>query len=769
MSNGTDSSNLPSQLAEFASKVLKPGGVGVGSAYGLWALLWEEDAGKAIAAVLIGFCFSYLGKLLEPLYKTTQQQVGAVGEVGAKVYTDSIEQLLARVTKAEDAYLIYQSLDCRDYRTLGLGDRGYKIPELPEVFVPLELDSNSIPAGFEKQRDIKSLEEWQKQLNIWYFLRTAQQERAYRQLAIVAWGGYGKTTLLKYLAYIYGTKQHEQFNVPFLVPMLLPLRLYRQVLSEPNPPGLAELVMQHHIKQLAELDTESKLARLPSNWAENVLRDGKALVMLDGFDEVPDTERPGLSEWIHRQMQRFEPSTFILTSRPTAYKEDYAQPLRTKLWVRPLERGQQEKFVHQWYFCQERLNRGGRDTPEVRREAKRNAKNLLDQIHDPARPELAKLAKNPLLLNLLATYHRNSEQGAELPRQRAELYQDICVLSLQKRPQARDIPMPLTVADRLAILQVVALKMMQAKRRLVPEAALLKFIDQILQKQRHPVSAEDFLKSIVDVSELIVRQGLEGCEFAHLSFQEYLAAAQIKALKQEELLYAHLQDSNHAGEGDKQPWWRQTILLYAAQVDPTTLIEEAIRQDATDLAYACWQETRRTLAPEIEAKLQPQVQQSRYTKLEELMKAGKWREADQETYRLMITAVGKDEGQWFDAKDLLEFPCEDLRAINQLWVKYSNGKFGFSVQKKIYVECGAELNGEYPGDEIWDEFCDRIGWKRAGEYVEYSDLKFSPASSSTGELPLIWAAFKYFGLTKVSLQASGLYSFLARRLVDCST
>jgi len=99
--------------------------------------------------------------------------------------------------------------------------------------------------------------------------------------------------------------------------------------------------------------------------------------------------------------------------------------------------------VNQWYASQERLARGGLDSPEVEREAKRNAQNLLNQIHNPQRPELADLAKNPLLLNLLATYHR-SNPSVELPRQRAELYQDIVTLQLRKRPEARDVELPLS-------------------------------------------------------------------------------------------------------------------------------------------------------------------------------------------------------------------------------------------------------------------------------------------------------------------------------------
>ncbi|MGF1457857.1 MAG: GUN4 domain-containing protein [Leptolyngbyaceae cyanobacterium] len=735
MSNSGNSSQVANQLAEYASKVLQPGGVAVGGAYGLWELFVQDDAGKAIAAALIGFCISYGGHLLKDWHQGNQKRMQSAGAAIEKVFSGTIEQMLAKATKAEDAYLLLQVLDCRDYRTAGMGDRGQGILELPEVFVPLELDSSSIPAGFEQLARLPDLEQWQRELDIWYFLRQATDNRAYRQLAIIAWGGYGKTTLLKYLTYIFGTRQHEQYNVPFLIPMLLPLRQYRDALTAEPPPDLSGLVQQQRLKQLQELDVDNKLARLPATWAVDVLRNGKALVMLDGFDEVPNTERPALSQWLHRQMQRFSESTFILTSRPTAYKQDFAQPLRTKLWVRPFEPKQQTRFVEQWYFCQERQARGGRNTPEVRRAANQGAANLLAQVQDPHRPELSKLAKNPLLLNLLAIYHRNGEQGEELPRQRAELYQDICQLHLKKRPEFRKIALPLPPNARQEILQEVALAMMQRKRRLIEEEDLLALVTQALDEAKHPITAAEFLQPIVAVSELIVKQGLEGYEFAHLSFQEFLAAAQIKALKQEELLYPHLSEANQtSANGAEEPWWKQTILLYAAQLqNPTSLIEEAIRQGATNLAYACWQETQYSLPPELEAKLQTQVQTSRYAKLEALMQQGKWREADEETYRLMITTVGKEEGQRFDSEDLETFPCENLKVVDSLWVKYSDGKFGFSVQKQIWQKCNRPVSGR---GKDWVPFLIKVGWSYPdGRQKEYELLAADPELSPSGEFP----------------------------------
>jgi len=756
---------LNNQLAELLIKVLKPGGVSIGGLYGLWAWLIQDDVATAIASTLIGFCFSYAAKLLEPIHQGNQRRLAGVGHTLETAIDENLQQLLAKAIKAEDAYLLCQALDCRDYKPEGMGarDRTF-IPMLHSVFVPLELDAGAIAPGFPKLQ-LRRLEATgeRPELYIWDLLKHAQREPTYRQLAIVAWGGFGKTTLLKHLAYVFGSQQHRDYDVPFWVPMLLPLRAYRQVFASDSPPSLPELVMQHHVKSLAELNP--KLNNLPQNWAQDLLTQGKALVMFDGFDEIPEAERHPLSRWIHRQMRRFDRSVFILASRPKAYTESFTEPLRTKIWVRPFNPQQQAKFVNQWYASQERLARGGLDSPEVEREAKRNAQNLLNQIHNPQRPELADLAKNPLLLNLLATYHR-SNPSVELPRQRAELYQDIVTLQLRKRPEARDVELPLMPADRQKVLQFVALEMMQTPLRLIAEADLVTLTATVLQQQGHPLSAATFIDQIIDVSELIVRQGLEGCEFAHLSFQEFLAAAQIKDLQQESLLYPHLQNANAGTENDDRAWWRQTILLYAAQIpNPTTLIKEALRQQAIDLAYACWQETQRTLDDDLAAELEalkPQIQTSRYAKLEELLQAQQWRDADKETYRLMITTVGKEEGQWFDREDLETFPCEDLKAIDSLWVKYSNGKFGFSVQKQIWQECNSPMTT----GKNWDTFCVKVGWQDAGatRYLDYKELKADPRFSPTGEFPGLVA----LGGLLLGLRHSLVFSSLAQRLVNCS-
>lgn len=98
-----------------------------------------------------------------------------------------------------------------------------------------------------------------------------------------------------------------------------------------------------------------------------------------------------------------------------------------------------------------------------------------------------------------------------------------------------------------------------------------------------------------------------------------------------------------------------------------------------------------------------------YTRLRDLLAAHNWKEADKETNEIMIKAVGKNYGDWFTRDELLNFPCQDLRTIDQLWVKYSEGRFGFSIQKEIYLSVSGKADGRYDSD-AWEKFAEKVGW-----------------------------------------------------------
>jgi hypothetical protein len=64
-----------------------------------------------------------------------------------------------------------------------------------------------------------------------------------------------------------------------------------------------------------------------------------------------------------------------------------------------------------------------------------------------------------------------------------------------------------------------------------------------------------------------------------------------------------------------------------------------------------------------------------YTKLEQLLAAGKWQEADTETANKMLEVAGRQKEGWLDTETIENFSCPDLGAMDRLWVKYSNESF----------------------------------------------------------------------------------------------
>jgi serine/threonine protein kinase len=113
-----------------------------------------------------------------------------------------------------------------------------------------------------------------------------------------------------------------------------------------------------------------------------------------------------------------------------------------------------------------------------------------------------------------------------------------------------------------------------------------------------------------------------------------------------------------------------------------------------------------------------------YTPLKTLLLRKRWKEADDETWSIFCRLLGKRAGAYLSNGDIERLPCADLKAIDFLWFKSSNGRFGFGVQKQIYTEVG----GEY------DLFCDRVGWTTHRPIAEEKNLKFT-LRAPAGHLP----------------------------------
>ena len=130
-----------------------------------------------------------------------------------------------------------------------------------------------------------------------------------------------------------------------------------------------------------------------------------------------------------------------------------------------------------------------------------------------------------------------------------------------------------------------------------------------------------------------------------------------------------------------------------------------------------------------------------YTKLRNLLKAGKWSEADIHTYQLVEqivkSAKNNKKTTFIELKTIAEYACPDVRTVDSLWKKYSDSQFGFSPQQKVWQNVNQD--GDFSA-QTWRKFATKVGWKE-GEvssgsgYLLYNQLNFEPTAAPEGHLP----------------------------------
>lgn len=125
-----------------------------------------------------------------------------------------------------------------------------------------------------------------------------------------------------------------------------------------------------------------------------------------------------------------------------------------------------------------------------------------------------------------------------------------------------------------------------------------------------------------------------------------------------------------------------------------------------------------------------------YGVLRRYLERKQWREADQETARLIREIIQKlTASTEINPTTLSVFPCLDLNTIDSLWRTNSDGRFGFSVQKEIYKQCAKNR----------DRFGEKIDWRIKdwnGNYSWRNNTAFNYNSTTAprGHLPSsLWA------------------------------
>ncbi|WP_173390982.1 NACHT domain-containing protein [Actinomadura litoris] len=418
-----------------------------------------------------------------------------------------------------------------------------------------------------------------------------------RVLAVLGAAGSGKTTLARYTALDLAEREWRPWRHRFWrrrpLPLLLYLRDHAETILTGSQEGGRRIGLADAAAAARWLD-----GVVTAGWLERQLGRDRCVVLLDGLDEVADgADRKRVVDWVERQIARYPGNAFVITSRPHGY-EDNRLANAEILRVQRFTTDQIREFLHAWYRAIEHRARQG-DRTQIDRDAAAAAQDLFDRVN--ALPALYDLAANPLLLTMIANVHR---YGGQLPAGRAALYAEICLVLVHRRQDVRDIIIDpkvdaLTGQQKQLIVQELAWHMMRHKLRDISITEASRAVRAVLRRTNPDLAPEVFLNYVRRVGLLAEhRYGHYG--FVHLTLQEHLAAESAREPRHEarrQLLITSVND----------PWWRETILLWAAGTDATPLVQACLQArsvNALSLAYALDAQAR-----EIDPDLREQLNQ----------------------------------------------------------------------------------------------------------------------------------------------------------------
>ncbi|MEH1777873.1 MAG: NACHT domain-containing NTPase [Nostoc sp.] len=346
----------------------------------------------------------------------------------------------------------------------------------------------------------------------------------YSKLMILGKPGAGKTTFLKYLAIqcIEGKFQAER------VPIFVNLKNFAEAA---NKPGLLQHVTEETINPISSI--------------RDVLTYGKALVLLDGLDEVREEDSDRILKEIGEFSDRYPKNQFVMTCRIAA--REYIFEKFTEVEVADFDDDQISNFTNNWF-----------------KEKAVKPETFIKRLEENSR--IKQLAASPLLLTLLCLAF---EESGDFPANRSELYKEGLDALLKKWDAKRGIQRDqiykkLSVQRKEDLLSKIALTTFEGSeyffKQKVAEQYITEYIrnlpDANTDEEALQLDSEQVLRSIEHHHGLVVARAKRIYSFSHLTFHEYFTAREFVVVRQSseealQNLVSHITEK----------YWREVFLL----------------------------------------------------------------------------------------------------------------------------------------------------------------------------------------------------------------
>ncbi len=383
----------------------------------------------------------------------------------------------------------------------------------------------------------------------------------YEKLIILGKPGAGKTTFLKYLA--------VQCNKGGFEPEHLPLFITLKDFAEADDrPSLLEYISRRDLYH----SFPPKPAIIPENLTTDfykIFQHGRALVLLDGLDEVRSEDRDRVIQELRDFFEKFRNNHFAITCRIAAW--EYTFEKFTEVEVADFDRDQIAEFATKWF-------KGKSVGVEI-------FLKYLDR-----NPRIKQLAVSPLLLTLLCLAF---EESGNCPSHRSELYKEGIDALLRKWDAKRGIHRDrvykkLSHYRKESLLCYIALITFKQKNYFFKQALVEHYITDYIRNLPNPsndpdelqIDSEVILQSLEAQHGLLIERAKGIYSFSHLTFHEYFAAKEI-AFNSPSLESAFQELRPHVTEKR----WREIFRLITEMLRDASLLLLPIQQ-SIDLLMA---------------------------------------------------------------------------------------------------------------------------------------------------------------------------------------
>lgn len=375
----------------------------------------------------------------------------------------------------------------------------------------------------------------------------------YDKLMVLGKPGSGKTTFLKHLA-IHCTDGKFKAN---LVPIFVSLKDFAAAPEFPSLLAYITCIYAFGGFFDLQMDLPTQLEKQLEQKLKTAISQGRAMILLDGLDEVAAADHQKVVSEIHNFSRRFHRNRFVITCRIAARK--YLFEKFTEVEVAEFDSNQIYIFTNKWFEAKQPVAE-----PKIAGEELTAKAQLFLKKLEANRP-IKELASNPLLLTMLCLVF---EERARFPSNRAELYQEGADILLEKWDAQRQIERDeiykeLSSQRKQDLLGRIALAAFEEgvyffkKQEL--ERQIADYIDSLLGNQADAevlqLDSEAVLQSIERQHGLLVQRARNIYSFSHLTFQEYFTAREIIGAADREQALSKLVDRIYLSR------WREVFLL----------------------------------------------------------------------------------------------------------------------------------------------------------------------------------------------------------------